>query len=101
MTILLLIPVYLLLFVVLPIALQIWLSSRRSRYLGLVLPVLFFLISVVFSLYPIFFGDKMLSLLLFNIPTVISLFIYIACRESIKKNARKNSEMDKTNILDL
>lgn len=96
--------IYLLL-LILPFFLQIYLSKRENPFLGLVLPILCVLFSVMIVLGSYMYNGEALSvvapMILFNIPTVIHLTIYAACRESVRKNARKNSEMDKSNILDL
>ena len=83
--------------------LQIFLSKRESRWPGLVLPGLTFLYSLVMVLsvavydgsFP--WGPILACLLLGNVPTVILLAIYAACREKRKKH----DELDKMNINDL
>ncbi|MDY5612460.1 hypothetical protein [Dysosmobacter sp.] len=83
--------------------LQIFLSKRESRWPGLVLPVLSFLYSLVMVLSAaaydggIPWGPILASLLLGNIPTVILLAIYAACREK----RRRHGELDKMQIRDL
>lgn len=93
------------------VLLQIFLSRRESRWPGLVLPSLTFLFSlcVTFgaSLYAYIptehqsFGDilipNLLLFLMYNIPTLVLLGIYFACRE---KYSRKK-QLDKMNIQDL
>ncbi len=83
--------------------LQIFLSRRESKWPGLVLPGLTFLYSLLMLLsvavydggFP--WGPILASLVGGNIPTVILLAIYFACREKF----RKRSEMEKMNIDDL
>lgn len=100
--------IFLLVFVVGGIALQIFLSRRESKWPGLVLPGLVlpgltFLYSLLMLLsvavydggFP--WGPILASLVGGNIPTVILLAIYFACREKF----RKRSEMEKMNIDDL
>ncbi len=94
---------FMLVFVVGGITLQIFLSKRESRWPGLVLPGLTFLYSLVMVLsvavydgsFP--WGPILACLLLGNVPTVILLAIYAACREKRKKH----DELDKMNINDL
>ena len=89
--------IFLLVFVVGGIALQIFLSRRESKWPGLVLPGLTFLYSLLMLLsvavydggFP--WGPILASLVGGNIPTVILLAIYFACREKF----RKRSEMEK------
>lgn len=84
--------------------LQIFLSRRPNRWLGLILPALSFLLSWL----PIFglmdTGDTWqnvlmitVTLLLSNISTVVLLIIYALVREKLKKKA----QLDKMNIQDL
>ena len=83
--------------------LQIFLSKRESRWPGLILPLLSFLYSLVMACSAVAYnggipwGAILASLVLGNIPTVILLAIYAACRERF----RKRSELDKMNIKDL
>ena len=83
--------------------LQIFLSRRESKWPGLILPLLAFLYALVMALSAVAYnagipwGPILASLLLGNIPTVILLAIYAACREKF----RKRSELDKMQIKDL
>ena len=83
--------------------LQIFLSKRESRWPGLILPLLTFLYSLVMALSAVAYaggipwGPILASLLLGNIPTVILLAIYAACREK----GRKKKAVDRMNIQDL
>lgn len=83
--------------------LQIVLSRRESKWPGLILPLLTFLYALVMALSAtaynggIPWGPILASLILGNIPTVILLAIYAACREKF----RKRSELDKMQIKDL
>ena len=94
---------FLLVFVVGGILLQIFLSKRESRWPGLILPLLTFLYSLVMACSAVAYnggipwGPILASLILGNIPTVILLAIYFACREKF----RKRSELDKMSIDDL
>lgn len=93
------------------VLLQIFLSRRESRWPGLVLPSLTFLFSLCVTLGAALyayvptehqsFGDilvpTLLLFLMYNIPTLVLLGIYFACRE---KYSRKK-QLDKMNIQDL
>ena len=85
------------------VVLQVFLSKRESKWPGLILPLLTFLYSLVMvcsvTAYEggIPWGAILASLILGNIPTVMLLAIYAACREK----HRRRSEMDKMNIADL
>ena len=83
------------------ILLQIFLSRRESRWPGLALPAITLLYSLVMACNVMAGADAWRALLatlaLGNIPTVVLLAIYAACREK----RRKNSEMDKMDIHDL
>lgn len=93
------------------VLLQIFLSRRESRWPGLVLPSLTFLFSLcvtvgvaLFSFVPTqdnglgaVIVPALLLFLMYNIPTLVLLGIYFACRE---KYSRKK-QLDKMNIQDL
>ena len=87
------------------IFLQIFLSKRENKWLGLVLPCLTFLYAILMVLGVAAYGmsgweafSAILSAFLSgNIPTIILLVIYFACREKRKKQ----KELDKMNIQDL
>ena len=95
--------IFLLVFVVGGILLQIFLSKRESRWPGLILPLLSFLYSLLMACSAVAYSEKIIwgpiltSLILGNIPTVILLAIYAACREK----RRKRGELDKMQISDL
>ena len=95
---------FLLVFVVGGVLLQIYLSRRESRWPGLVLPGITFLFSLVAILNVVRMGSAaeviatlLMVVITFNIPTLILLAIYFACRSGRKKK----SEIDKMNIDDL
>ena len=89
------------------VLLQIFLSRRRSRWPGLVLPGLTFLYSILMVLsvavygrvgesgFP--WGPVLYSLILGNLPTLVLLAIYWAARERY----RTRDQMDKMKIDDL
>lgn len=90
------------------IALQIFLSKKQNKWLGLILPIINGAFSIImgvgiflYAITPPNSGSVILSMLVplivWNIPTVVLLVIYGACRESIKKS----KEIDKMNIQDL
>jgi len=95
--------VFLLVFVVGGVLLQIFLSRREARWPGLVLPLLSFLYALLMACSVVAYeggipwGPVLACLLLGNIPTVILLAIYAACRERRKRT----SGVDKMNIQDL
>ena len=92
-----------LVFVVGGILLQIFLSKRERKWPGLVLPLLSLLYSLLMACSAVAYSEKIIwgpiltSLMLGNIPTVILLAIYAACREK----RRKRGELDKMQIKDL
>ena len=92
-----------LVFVVGGILLQIFLSKRERKWPGLVLPLLSLLYSLLMACSAVAYSEKIIwgpiltSLILGNIPTVILLAIYAACREK----RRKRGERDKMQIKDL
>jgi hypothetical protein len=100
------------LFVVLPllvggIFLQIFLSKKKSKWFGLILPIITFLYSLmmIFSIaaFDMMTGGGELfvlfasTFLISNIPTIVLLGIYFGCREKMKMH----SQLDKMNIQDL
>ena len=95
--------IFLIVFVAGGILLQIFLSKRESRWPGLILPLLPFLYSLLMACSAVAYSEKTIwgpilaSLILGNIPTVILLAIYAACREK----RRKRGELDKMQIKDL
>ena len=87
-------------------ALHIFLSGRESMWPGLVLPILSFLFSLLYPLNMMapaegvsagFLVQLLLVWLIANIPTIVLLAIYAACREKRKKK----KQIDKMNIQDL
>ena len=83
--------------------LQVFLSRRESRWPGLVLPLLSFLYSLAMALSAVAYnggipwGPILASLIFGNIPTVVLMAIYFACREKF----RKRRELEKMSIDDL
>ena len=83
--------------------LQVFLSRRESRWPGLVLPLLTLLYSLAMALSAVAYnggipwGPILASLIFGNIPTVVLMAIYFACREKF----RKRRELEKMSIDDL
>ena len=92
-----------LVFIVGGVLLEIFLARRESKWPGLVLPVLTLLYSLAMACNVAAIGDSfpwgalLGTLVVGNIPTVVLLAIYVACREK----QRKRSELDKMEIDDL
>ena len=88
------------------IALQIFLSLRPAKWPGLILPGICVLISLLYvfsnTTFSISDGPSpylvlLVTALLSNIPTLILLAIYFACRQK----HRKTQELNRMNIQDL
>lgn len=95
-----------LLFIAGVVVLQVFLSKRENKWPGLVLPIIAFLFSLLYPLNMIvpaegvnagFIFQMILVWLLGNIPTIVLLTIYFACRGK----QRRNKQLDKMNIQDL
>ena len=92
-----------LVFIVGGVLLEIFLARRESKWPGLVLPVLTLLYSLAMACNVAAIGDSfpwgalLGTLVVGNIPTVVLLAIYVACREK----QRKRSELDKMEVDDL
>jgi len=88
------------------VLLQIFLSKRESRWLGLILPAINVFLSLIIVFGRTFYGNESLGqmviailsiFLMFNISTLILLAIYFACREKL----RNIKEIEKMSIQDL
>lgn len=88
------------------IILQVFLSRRESPWPGLVLPGISFLYSLIVMLNAAILFDSsgweivstfLIVFLLYNIPTLVLLVIYFACRGKY----RRRREIDKMNAQDL
>lgn len=95
-----------LLFIAGVIVLQVFLSKKENKWPGLVLPIIAFLFGLLYPLNMIapsegvnasFIFQMILVWLLGNIPTIVLLAIYFACRGK----QRRNKQLDKMNIQDL
>lgn len=88
------------------VALQVFLSKSRSKYPGLVLPLIFFALSLIYPFNITAPKDAstgrlllvMLAVLLIaNIPTMVLIAIYMVCRDK----AGRKKELEKMKIRDL
>lgn len=81
--------------------LQIFLSRRKDKILGLILPIIAFLrsLNTIFNLseWDLSRIEILRPFILVNIPTIIFIIIYILCRKRIQRN----KEIEKMNIKDL
>lgn len=98
--------IYIIIGSILIIILQVFLSNQNNKWYGLLLPAVCFITSIIMVFNMAVFKDQTmfqiifqvsLTFILSNIPTVVLLAIYYACREKF----RKNKEMDKMNIQDI
>lgn len=81
------IPVLLLVFLML-LALQVFLSMRKNMWLGLILPILYFLLAVFIALSISTNSDAkafIMGFILLLIPSVINLVTYLVCRAIVKE----------------
>lgn len=97
--------IILMFFVGIPL-LQIFLSRRNNRIAGLILPFVTFLYSIVCVLSVVGINSMtvwhivatlILTFLVANVPTLILLAIYFACKEKEKRK----KQLEKMNIQDL
>ena len=87
------------------VVLQIFLSKKENKWLGLIQPILSLLITLFYTAGMIvpptvtfgFIIQTLWGFLLTNIPTFIYLAIYFACRGK----QRKKKQLEKMNIQDL
>lgn len=88
------------------IALQVFLSKKQNKFIGLILPTIALLFSLILVLNVVFeetmtnwqvFFTLFSTFFIGNIPTIILLAIYFGIREKLKIE----SELDKTRIKDL
>lgn len=88
------------------IALQVFLSKKQNKFIGLILPTIALLFSLIMVLNVVFeetmtnwqvFFTLFSTFFIVNIPTIILLAIYFGIREKLKIE----SELDKTRIKDL
>jgi len=88
------------------VILQIYLSKRENKWIGIILPIINIIFSIMAVLGLTAFLNQSIAqsimqfvmvFLVGNIPTVILIIIYFDCREKFKKR----KELDKMNIKDL
>lgn len=87
----------LLIFLVLQVVLQVFLSMQKNKWFGLIIPILYLLFAAFVST-----GEIALiitAFILFLIPAIINFVIYLACRAKVKE--KNNNELKKMNIQDL
>jgi len=98
--------IFMLVFLVGGIFLQIFLSKRQSKWLGLILPGITLVYSLLMVLGIAGFhgmtdGDVFIlissTFLISNIPTIVLLGVYLGCREKMKRL----TQIEKMNIQDL
>lgn len=88
--------------------LQIYLSKKNSKIPGLIIPVIIFILSVIYSVpnfksafhisySPGAFFASLIILLIYNVFTIIYILIYLHFRNKINKA----SEINKMNVQDL
>ena len=107
---------YILIFIVLIsffagfIVLQVFLSKRQSRVLGLIIPIVSFIIALLNTLLvswnsvvsndvaPVY-TSLIITFIILNIPTIVYMLIYLGCRPKKKDDHKK--QLEKMNIQDL
>jgi hypothetical protein len=85
---------------------QVFLSKMQSKWPGLIMPGVYFLLATAIGVgrlfyniqttLPVILGD-LAALVLFNIPTAVLMVIYFSCR----KKAKQSDEIKRMNIQDL
>ena len=85
------------------LALQIFLSLQKNKWLGLVIPILNLIFAAFASFGSMVYTGEIAPIImvfiLFSIPAAINFVIYLACREKVKE--KNNNELEKMNIQDL
>ncbi len=96
----------LILLIVVPLLLQYFLSTRKNKWFGLVLPGIFVLYSILMMLQVTIFSfdsvmdvfvQMMAVFLVSNIPTLILVVVYAACRSKLETK----EELENMQINDL
>lgn len=93
----------LLLSMVVPILLQVFLSTRQNKWLGLILPVISLLCALVLILnmaYIVSYRMYAVMVILSFLPLVVFLLIYWLCRMHLKRKT-VHDEIKQMNIQDL
>ncbi len=85
------------------IFLQIFLSKKQNKWLGLILPAAILFLGSFFVLFTMPAGHVLSAfLIIVSIPTIILVAIYCVCRMKIQqKNQLDRKQLDKMNIQDL
>lgn len=103
MTMLTISILFFIILLIIPIGLQIFLSTRKNKWLGLILPIILFIFSAMamigFLSYAGVANNWLVFpyLILLNLPMLISIVIYFVCR----KRLSKNEQLTRMNIQDL
>jgi hypothetical protein len=83
--------------------LQVFLSLRKNRWLGFILPALYLLFAFFASFGQMIYTGSILPIvitfIMMSIPAIINFAIYLACREKVKD--KNQSEIEKMSIQDL
>lgn len=83
--------------------LQAFLSLRKNKWLGLIIPILCLLFALFASFGQMVFTGHILPIIMtfimMSIPAIINFAIYLACREKVKD--KNKSEIEKMSIQDL
>lgn len=88
-----------------PLLLEAYLATRKSRWPGLILPVIslllaLFLIGSIFMQAGTVHAGAVLACILPSIPPILLLLVYWLCRRRLARTARVG-ELDQMNIQDL
>lgn len=89
--------IFYLIFLLVLLFLQIFLSKKENKWLGLILPIIFFTLSILAALGTPLIKSSIANFLFWNIPTAILLTIYASCRG----NKKHKKDLEKMNIQDL
>lgn len=82
---------------------QVFLSTLKNKWFGLVLPMLYLLLAVFLSFGTMIYQGEIapiiMALIIFSIPAIINFVVYLVCRAKVKE--KNNNELEKMNIQDL
>jgi|LGVF01.1.fsa_nt_gb energy-coupling factor transporter transmembrane protein EcfT len=81
------------------VALQVFLSKQKNKWLGLIIPIINTLVAILYVLNTMTISAAIMVFLLMMIPTAINLGIYFACRKEFKE--KNIDEITKMKISDL
>lgn len=91
------------LFIAIPVLLQVFLSTRQNKWLGLILPILSLLSSLVLILNMVYIAHPrtyFVIALVALLPPAVLLLVYWLCRRHLKRKTVRD-EMAQMNIQDL